>query len=82
MVQGFKVSMKFRGFTGGTEHFRSFYLGFISESIIWFAYMDDDNNFETLFSFDDIHRDDESRIAFVEMIKPGLLLPVSMEKIN
>jgi hypothetical protein len=35
--------------------------------------MDDDNNFETLFSFDDIHRDDENRIAFVEIIKPGIL---------
>jgi hypothetical protein len=55
------------------EYFRSFYLGFNSRSIIWFAYRDDDNNFETLFSFDDIHRDDEKRIAFVEIIKPGIL---------
>jgi hypothetical protein len=39
------------------EHFRSFYLGFNPGSIILFAYRDDDNNFETLFSFDDIHRD-------------------------
>jgi hypothetical protein len=55
------------------EHFRSFYLGFNLGSIIWFAYRDDDNNFETLFYFDDIHRDDENRIAFVEIIKPGIL---------
>jgi hypothetical protein len=26
-----------------------------------------------LFSFDDIHKDDENRIFFVEIIKPGLL---------
>jgi hypothetical protein len=56
------------------EHFRSFYLGFNLGSIIWFAYKDDDNHFETLFSFDDIHRDDENRIAFVEIIKPRILL--------
>jgi hypothetical protein len=55
------------------EHFRSFYLGFNPGSIVWFAYRDDDNNFETLFSFDNIHRDDENRIIFVEMIKPWLL---------
>jgi hypothetical protein len=55
------------------EHFRSFYLGFNSGSIIRFAYRDDDNNFEALFSFDDIHRDDENRIAFVEIIKLGIL---------
>jgi hypothetical protein len=55
------------------EHFRSFYLGFNSGSIIWFAYKDDDKNFETLFSFDDIHRDYENRIAFVEIIEPGIL---------
>jgi hypothetical protein len=55
------------------EHFRSFYLGFNPGSIIWFAYRHDDNNFETLFSFDDIHRDDENRVAFVEIIKPGNL---------
>jgi hypothetical protein len=55
------------------EHFRSFYLGFNPGSIIWFAYRDDDNNFEILFSFDDIHRDDENMIAFVEIIKPGIL---------
>jgi hypothetical protein len=55
------------------EHFRSFYLGFNLGSIIWFAYRDDDNNFETLFSFDDIHRNYENKVAFVEIIKPGLL---------
>jgi hypothetical protein len=55
------------------KHFRRFYLGFNPGSIIRFAYRDDDNNFETLFSFDDIHRDDENGIAFVEIIKPGLL---------
>jgi hypothetical protein len=55
------------------EHFRSFYLGFNPGSIIWFVYTDDDNNFEALFSFEDIHKDDENRITFVEMIKPGLL---------
>jgi hypothetical protein len=55
------------------EHFRSFYLGFNPGSIIWFANRDDDNHFETLFSFDDIHGDDENRIAFVEIIKPGIL---------
>jgi hypothetical protein len=27
-----------------------------------------------LFSFNEIHRDDENRIAFVEIIKPGILL--------
>jgi hypothetical protein len=56
------------------EHFRSFHLGFNPGSIILFAYKDDDNNFETLFSFDDIHKDDENRIDFVEIIKPGILL--------
>jgi hypothetical protein len=56
-----------------TEQFKSFYLGFNPGSIIWFAYRDDDNHFETLFSFEDIHRDDENRIAFVEIIKPGIL---------
>jgi hypothetical protein len=55
------------------EHFRSFYLGFILGSIIWFAYRDDDNHFETLFCFNDIHRDDENRIAFVERIELGIL---------
>jgi hypothetical protein len=55
------------------EHFRSFYLGFNSNSIIWFAYKDDEPYFETTFNFDDIHKDDEDRIAFVEIIKPGLL---------
>jgi hypothetical protein len=55
------------------EHFRSFYLGFNPGSIIWIAYRDDDNNFETLFSFNDIHRDDENRFAFVEIIKLGIL---------
>jgi hypothetical protein len=56
-----------------TEHFRSFYLGFNSQSIIWFAYRDGETSFETTFSFDDIHNDDEDRIIFVEIIKPGLL---------
>jgi hypothetical protein len=56
------------------EHFRSFYLGLNLGSIIWFAYRDDDNHFETLFSFDNIHRDDENRIAFVEIIKPWILV--------
>jgi hypothetical protein len=55
------------------EHFRSFYLGFNSNSIIWFAYKDDEPNFETTFSLDNIHQDDEDRIVFVEIIKPGLL---------
>jgi hypothetical protein len=55
------------------EHFRSFYLGFNPGSVMWFAYRDDDNHFETLFSFDDIHKDDENRIAWVEIIKPRIL---------
>jgi hypothetical protein len=55
------------------EHYRSFYLGFTPESIIWFAYRDDDTYFETTFSFDDIHKDDEDMLAFVEMIKSGFL---------
>jgi hypothetical protein len=55
------------------EHFRSFYLDFNLGSIIWFAYRDDDTNFKALFSFDDILRDDENMIAFVEIIKPGIL---------
>jgi hypothetical protein len=38
-----------------------------------FAYTDDDNHFEALFSFNDIQRVDENRIAFVEMMKLGLL---------
>jgi hypothetical protein len=63
------------------QHFRSFYLGFTPESIIWFAYTDDDTNFETVFNFDDIHKDDENRIVFVEMIKPGLLPSCVLEKI-
>jgi hypothetical protein len=49
------------------EYFRSFYLGFNPGSIIWISYRDDDNNFETLFSFDDIHRNDENKIVFVEV---------------
>jgi hypothetical protein len=56
-----------------TEHFRSFYLSFNSESIIWFAYRDDETYFESTFSFDDIHKDDEDRIIFAEIIKPRLL---------
>jgi hypothetical protein len=55
------------------EHFMSFYLGFTPEFIIWFAYRDDNTNFETIVSFDDLHEDDENRLGFVEMIKPGLL---------
>jgi hypothetical protein len=55
------------------EHFRSFYLGFTLESIIWFAYRDDDTNFETIFSFADLHEDDENMMVFVEMIKTRLL---------
>jgi hypothetical protein len=56
------------------EHFRSFYLGFTPGSITWFAYRDDDDtHFETTFNFDNIHRDDDNRIAFVEMIKSGFL---------
>jgi hypothetical protein len=55
------------------EHFRSFYLGFNSGSIISFAYEDNNNHFETLFDFDDIHSDDENMIAFVEIIKPGIM---------
>jgi hypothetical protein len=51
----------------------SFYLGFNSNSIIWFAYKDDEPHFETTFNFDDIHKDDEDRIAFIEIIKLGLL---------
>jgi hypothetical protein len=55
------------------KHFRSFYLGFNSNSIICFVYKDDEPHFETTFNFDDIHKDDEDRIAFVEIIKLGLL---------
>jgi hypothetical protein len=55
------------------EHFRSFYLGFNPGSIIWFAYEEDNNHFETLFNFDDIHSYDENRIAFVEIIKSEIL---------
>jgi hypothetical protein len=55
------------------EHVRSFYLSFNQESIIWFAYEDDNNHFETLFNFDNIHSDDENRISFLEIIKPGIL---------
>jgi hypothetical protein len=55
------------------EHFSSFYLGFTLESIIWFAYRDDDIHFKNTFNFNDIHKDDEDRIAFVEMIKLGFL---------
>jgi hypothetical protein len=55
------------------EHFRSFYLGFNSNSIIWFAYKDDEPHLETTFNFDDIHKDDKDKIAFVEIIKPWLL---------
>jgi hypothetical protein len=55
------------------EHFRRFYLDFNSNSIIWFAYKDDEPHFEATFNFDDIHKDDEDKIAFVEIIKPGLL---------
>lgn len=51
----------------------SFYLGFTPEFIIWFAYRDDNTNFETIVSFDDLHEDDENRLGFVEMIKLGLL---------
>jgi hypothetical protein len=53
------------------EHFRRFYLGFTPESIIWFAYDDDDTSFETIFCFDNIYKDDENMI--MEMIKSGLL---------
>jgi hypothetical protein len=55
------------------EDFSSFYLGFISNSINWFAYKDNERHFETTFSFHDIHKDDEDRKVFVEIIKPGLL---------
>jgi hypothetical protein len=55
------------------EHFRSFYLGFNSNSIIWFAYKDDEPHLETTFNFDDIHKDDKDKIASVEIIKPWLL---------
>jgi hypothetical protein len=55
------------------EHFKSFYLGFTPESIIWFAYEDHDTHFETTFNFDDINKDDENIIASVEMIKQRLL---------
>jgi hypothetical protein len=48
------------------EHFKSFYLGFTLESIIWFAYRDDDTHFETTFNFNDIHKDDEDKIAIWE----------------
>jgi hypothetical protein len=51
------------------EHFRSFYLGLNSNSIIWFPYKYDEPHFETTFNFDDIHKDDEDMIAFVEIIK-------------
>jgi hypothetical protein len=36
-------------------------------------YIYDETYFGTTFSFDDIHKDDEDRILFVEIIKPGLL---------
>jgi hypothetical protein len=55
------------------DHFRSFYLGFNSNSFIQFAYKDDEPHFETTFNFGDIHKDVEDWIAFVEIIKPGLL---------
>jgi hypothetical protein len=55
------------------KHFKSFYFGFNSNSIVCFAYKDDDPHFETTFNFDDIHKDAEDRIAFVEIIKLGLL---------
>jgi hypothetical protein len=55
------------------ERFKKFYLGFNSNSIIWFSYKDDEPHFETTFNFDDIHKDDEDKIAFVEIIIPGLL---------
>jgi hypothetical protein len=55
------------------EHFRIFFLGFNSNSIVCFAYKDYEPYFETTFHFDDIHKDDEDWIAFVQIIKTGLL---------
>jgi hypothetical protein len=55
------------------EHFRSFYFGFNSQSIICFSYRYDETYFDTTFIFDDIHNDDEDMIVFVEIIEPGHL---------
>jgi hypothetical protein len=46
------------------EHFRSFYLGFTPESIIWFAYRDDDTYFETTSTL----------MTSIKTMKTGLLL--------
>jgi hypothetical protein len=45
---------------GITDFFKCFYHGFAENSTIWFAYHDDDNNFENPFKFQlESWKDDE-----------------------
>ena len=55
------------------EHFRSFYVGLKQDFTIWFAFEDPNCAFESLFNFDDITFDDDTRVIFETIIKPGLL---------
>jgi len=60
---------------GTSDFFKCFYNGFTEDSIIWFAYHDDDKDYENPFKFRlDSWRDDEySRNSMKEIIAPRIL---------
>ena len=60
---------------GITDFFKCFYHGFAENSTIWFAYHDDDNNFENPFKFQlESWKDDEyASKRLKEIISPRIL---------
>ena len=60
---------------GVTDFFRCFYNGFADESIIWFAYHDDNHDFENLvkLQLDNWKGDDYATNSLREAIAPRIL---------
>ena len=56
-----------------TGFFKGFYHGLKDNAIIWFAYKDPENRFESIFRFEDVTSDDHNRILFEHIIRPCIL---------
>ena len=60
---------------GTTDFFKCFYNGFTEDSTIWFAYHDDDKEYENQFKFhlDSWKDDDEATNIMKEIISPRIM---------
>ena len=63
---------------GITNFFKCFYNGFFEESTIWFAYHDDNNDYENPFKFQlDSWRNDDYGVNSMKEIIASRILPAN-----